>query len=118
MNEIYEKADVFLFTSLRDTSGNVVLEAMSHGLPVIAINHHGVGEIVTDKTGIRIEPKSYDSLKKGFVDAIKRYAEDYQLIKAHGRAGRHRIEEEYSWEKNVQVLQEIYDEIIRKPFSD
>lgn len=118
VNEIYEKADVFLFTSLRDTSGNVVLEAMSHGLPIIAINHHGVGEIVTDKTGIRIEPKTYDFLKKGFVDAIKRYAEDYQLIKAHGCAGRQRIEEEYSWEKNVQALQGIYDEIIRKQFSD
>lgn len=118
VNKIYEKADVFLFTSLRDTSGNVVLEAMSHGLPVIAINHHGVGEIVTDKTGILIEPRTYDFLKKGFVDAIKRYAEDYQLIKTHGCAGRHRIEEKYSWEKNAQVLQGIYEEIVRKSFSD
>ena len=48
-----------------------VLEAMSHGLPVIAINHHGVGEIVTDETGIRIEPVSYDYVKKGFVRTIQ-----------------------------------------------
>lgn len=63
VNSLYDNADVFVFTSLRDTSGNVVLEAMSHGLPVIAINHHGVGEIVTDETGIRIDPVSYDSVK-------------------------------------------------------
>ena len=103
-----------MFTSLRDTSGNVVLEAMSHGLPVIAINHHGVGEIVTDETGIRIDPVSYDYVKKDFVKAIEQYAQNPQLIKQHGLAGRKRLETQYSWENNAKVLQEIYEGIVEE----
>ena len=46
--------DGFVFTSLRDTSGNVVLEAMAVGLPVIAFRHHGVAEMTTDQTALRV----------------------------------------------------------------
>ncbi|MGN0395679.1 MAG: glycosyltransferase family 4 protein [Coprococcus sp.] len=114
VNNMYDNADVFVFTSLRDTSGNVVLEAMSHGLPVIAINHHGVGEIVTEETGIRIDPISYNSLKRGFAEAIERYAKEPQLMKQHGLSGRKRLEECYSWEHNAKVLQNIYEGIAEK----
>ena len=114
VNNLYDNADVFVFTSLRDTSGNVVLEAMSHGLPVIAINHHGVGEIVTDETGIRINPVSYASVKHGFTEAIELYAQNPELMKKHGLAGRKRLEEYYSWEHNAKILQNIYEKIIEK----
>ena len=100
-----------MFTSLRDTSGNVVLEAMSHGLPVIAINHHGVGEIVTDETGIRIDPVSYDSVKSDLAKAIEKYAKNPDLMKQLGLAGRKRLEMYYSWENNAKVLQNIYERI-------
>lgn len=112
VNSLYDDADVFVFTSLRDTSGNVVLEAMSHGLPVIAINHHGVGEIVTDETGIRIDPISYATVKQRFAEAIERYARNPQLMKQHGLAGRKRLETHYSWENNAKVLQSIYEKIV------
>ena len=111
VNSLYDNADVFVFTSLRDTSGNVVLEAMSHGLPVIAINHHGVGEIVTDATGIRIDPISYDSVKSDLAKAIEKYAKNPDLMKQHGLAGRKRLEMYYSWENNAKVLQNIYERI-------
>ena len=114
VNELYDSADVFAFTSLRDTSGNVVLEAMSHGLPVIAINHHGVGEIVTDETGIRIDPVSYDYVKKGFANAIEQYAQNPRLIKQHGLAGRKRLETQYSWGNNAKILQDIYERIVEE----
>ena len=42
MRDLYNQADVFLFSSLHDTSGNVLLEAMSHGLPVVALDQHGI----------------------------------------------------------------------------
>lgn len=112
VNSLYDNADVFVFTSLRDTSGNVVLEAMSHGLPVIAINHHGVGEIVTDETGVLIDPVSYESVKQGFLRAIEQYAQNPYLMEKHGIAGRKRLETHYSWENNAKVLQDIYGRIV------
>jgi glycosyltransferase involved in cell wall biosynthesis len=97
VNARYDNADLFLFSSLRDTSGNVVLEAMSHGVPVITLNHNGVSEIVTPETGELIEIISYDQIKSDFVDAIKKYYFDRALLEKKGRLARNRIEKVYSW---------------------
>src|SRR5262249_24396861 len=50
----YAWADLFLFTSLRDTSGNVLLEALGAGLPVICLDHQGAHDIVTEECGIKV----------------------------------------------------------------
>jgi glycosyltransferase involved in cell wall biosynthesis len=50
----YIWGDVFVFTSLRDTTGTVIPEALSHGLPVICLDHQGVGDVVTEDCGIKI----------------------------------------------------------------
>ncbi len=50
----YSWADVFAFTSLRDAMGNVVLEALASGLPVVCLDHHGVHDTVTDRCGIKV----------------------------------------------------------------
>ena len=41
---LFDSASVFLFTSLRDSFGGQVLEALGRGLPAVALNHHGVGD--------------------------------------------------------------------------
>lgn len=47
----YAEADVFLFPSLHDSSGNVVLEAFSRGLPVICLDLGGPAEFVDEGCG-------------------------------------------------------------------
>ncbi len=42
MPALFQRCDAFLFTSLRDSFGSVVLEAMAHGLPVVTLNHQGM----------------------------------------------------------------------------
>jgi len=50
----YASADVFVFTSLRDTSGNVVLEALAAGVPIICLDHQGVRDIVAERCGVKV----------------------------------------------------------------
>lgn len=46
LGKLYLSHDVFLFPSLHDSSGNVVLEAMAHGLPVVCLDLGGPGAIL------------------------------------------------------------------------
>ena len=49
----YDWADVFAFTSLRDTTGTVVLEALGAGLPVMCLDHQGSATFWTTHVGSR-----------------------------------------------------------------
>lgn len=51
---LYASHDVFLFPSLRDSGGMVVLEAMAYGLPVVCLDLGGPGEMVDPTCGIKV----------------------------------------------------------------
>ena len=50
----YAWADVFAFTSLRDTFPTVLLEALAAGTPVICLDHQGMKDIVNEQCGVKI----------------------------------------------------------------
>ncbi len=55
----YAAADLFAFASKTETFGNVVLEALSSGLPVVALGAGGVASIVeSGQTGVLVEPEA------------------------------------------------------------
>ena len=65
---LYASADAFLFSSLTETLGLVVLEAMSSGLPVIACPAGGVADHLRDgQNGIAVPPD--DPAMTGFPHA-------------------------------------------------
>jgi len=69
----YRNADVFLFPSLRDSGGLVVLEAMAHGLPVVCTELGGPGVIVDQRCG-RVVPalgKSREDLAASCTEAVR-----------------------------------------------
>ncbi|MDO4540028.1 MAG: glycosyltransferase family 4 protein [Syntrophomonadaceae bacterium] len=48
MCDVYHSADLFVFSSLTETQGLVLIEAMAAGLPVVAVRATGVRDMVTD----------------------------------------------------------------------
>ena len=76
--------DVLLNPSITETFGNVTLEAMACGLPVVAAVATGATSLVRDgETGVLVEPG--DSC--GFADALEAYVRDPELRRRHGEAG-------------------------------
>jgi phosphatidylinositol alpha 1,6-mannosyltransferase len=76
--------DLFFNPSITETFGNVTLEAMACGVPVVAARATGSTTLVRDgETGTLVAPGDIS----GFADAIQRYVEDPALRRAHGAAG-------------------------------
>ncbi len=73
-------ADVFCFTSLRDTSGNVVLEALAAGVPVIAFHHQGAADMVSPQSGILLPVTTPARAIADWANAIQTLAADPALL--------------------------------------
>jgi glycosyltransferase involved in cell wall biosynthesis len=75
----YEWADVFAFTSLRDTSGTGLLEALAAGCPIIGLNHQGAADIMTPNCALPVSVDDVETTICEFSSAIQRIASDVQL---------------------------------------
>jgi glycosyltransferase involved in cell wall biosynthesis len=115
MAGVYERSQVLLFTSLRDTSGNVVLEAMAHGLPVVALDQHGAREILDADSGMKVPILDQAQVVRDLAAALERLALDPALRRAQGRAGRSRVEHRYNWDQKGELLRRLYTSVGREP---
>jgi glycosyltransferase involved in cell wall biosynthesis len=77
-------SDVFLNPSVTEAFGNVTLEAMACGLPVVAAAATGATNLVRDgETGMLVEPGDVE----WFAEALETYARKPDLRRQHGEAG-------------------------------
>ena len=111
----YAAADLFAFTSVTETFGNVLIEAMSSGLPVVALRAGGPGETVEDGvTGLLVDPSEAPAR---FADALMRLHDDNDLRRKMSAAARSYALSQ-SWDARIGELRKRYEEIIAGPASD
>jgi glycosyltransferase involved in cell wall biosynthesis len=103
---------------VRDTSGNVVLEAMGLHCPVICFKHQGVEFITDDHGAFRIEPASWDHSVTGFASAILALSKDHPLVESMGKAGRERAMQEFTWDLKIGQMLKIYQRVIPNAAKD
>ncbi len=78
MPKIYASHDVLLFPSLHDSGGTAVLEALSHGLPVVCVDLGGPGVLVDETCGrvVGTRGRDRDAVVTGLARALTELAED------------------------------------------
>lgn len=102
--------DILFNPSVTETFGNVTLEAMACGLPVVAARATGSASIVRDgETGFLVEPGSISA----FADRLQSYCSDVALRRAHGDAALSESRS-YDWDAINQVVAETYLRLIRQ----
>lgn len=104
--DFYRAADAFVFPSLTDSFGKVVLEAMSCGCPIVSTNTGGLPEVV-DGAGILVEPKSSESL----FTSINKLLENNNLRKSFKRKAVKRSGK-FSWRNTAKGYAKVYRELI------
>lgn len=113
MPALYQRADAFLFTSLRDSFGMQVLEAMGHGLPVLSLDHHGVGTFVPANAAIKIPVTTPRETVNRMAEGIRWLARNPEARRKLGEAGR-AFAMTQTWEKRAEVIMKLYSEVTSK----
>jgi glycosyltransferase involved in cell wall biosynthesis len=105
--------DMLFNPSITETFGNVTLEAMAAGLPVVAARATGSQSLVDEGvTGQLVRPGALAA----FADALQHYCEDEAARAAAGHAGR-AASARYGWDEVNQVLVDAYLRIMRQRAS-
>jgi len=104
-----EQAKILILPSFYEGLPNVILEAMSLGVPVIATRVGGIPDLVRQKeTGLLVEPGGVDELAIG----IKKLIEDDDLRR---RVSKNCLGEvkKYSWDHVVERFENLIERVVR-----
>ncbi len=112
LGELYRRHDALLFPSLHDSSGNVVLEALTHGLPVVCLDLGGPAEMVDSSCGrvIATAGRSAAECARAIADALEELARTDGLL-AQLSAGARARAEGMRW---PAVVGRLYDDVSRR----
>ncbi|MFN4019606.1 MAG: glycosyltransferase family 4 protein [Erythrobacter sp.] len=112
LGQALSSGDVFFNPSVTEAFGNVTLEAMASGLPVVAAGATGSASLVQHGvTGELVAMAGASADVAGCADALARYCADPALRRAHGAAGETRARE-YSWDAINQVVADTYVRLV------
>lgn len=103
LGDWFRAADLLCLPSYNEGVPNVVLEAMSCGIPVVATRVGGIPEVVPEHAGILVSPRAGEELAAALLDASRR-AWDGARIAGHARG--------FRWDDNIERLDDILQAVV------
>lgn len=109
LHALYARADLFVHATRYEGSSLVTLEAMAHGLPVVATRAGGIPDKVRDgESGRLVAPGDVPALAA----AIAELAASAPLRRAFGERGRERAQSEFAWPVLAARTLALYQELL------
>jgi glycosyltransferase involved in cell wall biosynthesis len=116
MPALYQRANAFIFTSLKDSFGTQVIEAMSQSLPILTLDHFGFGEFVPPSAGIKVPVTNPQETVAALAQAIRRLVESPELCRKMGENA-WKYAQEHTWEKRAERMNRLYSEVTSAHYS-
>ena len=107
MFDSYDTSSVLLFSSLRESFGAQVLEAMSRGLPVVALDIHGIGDFMPAAAGVKVPLKQGEGLADALGEGVIRLPTEPGLWQEAAHAARDAAAS-HTWDRRAQDLARLF----------
>lgn len=111
--ELMRQMDAFLFTSVSEDTSTVVLEAISCQLPVICFNTCGMGFVINDNVGIKINLTTPEQSVEEFAQKIEYIYHHKDILYQFAENCKQR-QKELSWENKAKQMYNLYIKAIEK----
>lgn len=105
---LYSTADIILNLSYQETFGMTIVEGFACGTPGIVYNCTASPEIITDETGIIVEPGQTEQLVNA-IETIKSKGKDYYSTNCRKQA-----EKKYNKQDRCSDYTQLYDELLKR----
>jgi glycosyltransferase involved in cell wall biosynthesis len=102
-------ADILTFPSIREFGGGVALEAMAVGVVPVVTNYGGLGELVSNSTGFRIEMGTRTEIIGRLRETLEMLARHPERIDQKSDAAYQRAHRQFSWSAKAKQTLAIYD---------
>ena len=110
--EHYRRASVFVFPSIRDFGGAVVMEAMASGLPSIVIDYGGPAEYVTAKNGAKVPLGSLSQMTSAVRAALEQFEVDRASLDSMSFDCIRSVQDSYLWSSKARQVAEVYARVL------
>jgi glycosyltransferase involved in cell wall biosynthesis len=108
----YRQHDILLFTSLRETLGVQILEAMARGLAIIALDLHGAGDVISPATGIKVPVTNPSQVARDLAAAVDCFASMTAEQKNAMSRGAWEFAQRYTWKARAAKTEALYRGIL------
>lgn len=110
----YAGHDAMLFTSLRDSFGSQLLEAMAMGLPLITLDLHGAHDFVPATASIKVSVTTPEETVRNLANAIETYASYSSAKKNQMSQHAWSFAKTLTWSSRAELVEKLYEEILSR----
>ena len=108
LDQIYKETDILVLPSAHEGTPNVILEAMAHGVPVVATDVGGVPEILSSDCGALVDRSSFSQM----AEAVSMLVVDAERRRQMGACGKEYVAAKHSLRFLRRRLTDIYSRLL------